>query len=76
MYLSVSDDAMIVGSHQSRDYPPDGSSWALIFARSQDNVGVIGNVPYLPEMAPPPQGGSISGDYSAYIDRYDPGNTR
>ena len=74
MFLSVSHDATIIGSHESRDYPLDPSAWALIFARAQDNVGIIGNLPAA--AAPASPGGTINGNYSAYIDRYDPGKTR
>jgi hypothetical protein len=80
VYLSVFYDATIVGSHDSRDYPLDGASWALIFARAQDNIGIVGNLPILshssdtpPRAAAPYAGGTINGDYAAYIDHYDPG---
>ena len=65
VFLSVSDDATIVGSHHARDYPLDPSSWALIFAQTQNNIGIIGNI-----------GDTANGDYEAYIDHYDPGISR
>jgi polygalacturonase len=71
VFLSISDDATIIGSHESRDYPLDPSAWALIYARDQNNIGIIGN---LPQLGTPFAGGTINGNYSAYIDRYDPGS--
>ncbi len=77
MYLSVADDATIIGSHESRDYPLDPTAWALIFARSQDNIGVIGNAfqSHTGAAAASAGGGTINGNYAAYIDHYDPGQT-
>jgi hypothetical protein len=75
VHLSVADDASIVGSHESRDYPLDPTAWALIFARAQDNIGIIGNLPHASSSAAAfsAGGGVIDGNYSAYIDHYDPG---
>ena len=72
VFLSVSDDATIVGSHHSRDYPLDPSSWALSFAQTQSNIGIIGNIGDTANA----RGGVINGDYEAYIDHYDPGISR